>query len=287
VVEVIALFVPPFHVHLDVIVLAAFLEAAYLWALARLRPASLPPGEPSASRRQVAWYTCGVATLAVATAWPMHDLAEGYLLSVHMVQHLLISLVVPPMLLLGLPPWLLRWLLSPAPLRWVVGHLARPFVAFVLFNFVIVVTHWPVLVDLMLRHHALHFVGHAALFGSAALMWWPVIDPLPEMPGLSHPGRMLYLFLQSIVPTVPASFLTFGSAPMYQFYAQVPRIWGLSALTDQTIAGLIMKLVGGFILWAVIAVTFFRWFREEQATGWDALKFRDVEREIRTELTRR
>jgi putative membrane protein len=283
----IALFVPPFHVHLDVLLVTALLEGVYLWALARLRPQGIQGGEPAISRRQIAWYTAGVATLFVAAAWPMHDLAESYLLSVHMVQHLLISLVVPPMLLLGLPPWLLRKIIAPAPLRWAARHLTRPFVALVLFNFVIVVTHWPVLVDMMLRHHALHFAGHAALFGSATLMWWPVVDPLPETPGLSHPGKMLYLFLQSIVPTVPASFLTFGSTPLYPFYAEAPRIWGLSALTDQTVAGLIMKLAGGFILWTVIAVVFFRWYGEEQATGWDSLKWRDVEREIRSELTRR
>jgi putative membrane protein len=281
------MFLPPFHVHLDVLLVAGALEGIYLWALARFRPPGVTASELAASRRQVTWYTAGVATLFVATAWPMHDLSERYLLSAHMVQHLLISLVAPPMLLLGLPDWLLRRVLSPAPLRWMVQHLARPFVAFVLFNFVIVITHWPVVVDLMLRHHVMHFVGHAVLFGTATLMWWPVVDPLPEAPGLSHPGKMLYLFLQSIVPTVPASFLTFGSAPLYRFYAEVPRIWGLSVMNDQTIAGLIMKLAGGLILWIVIAVVFFRWYGEEQRTGWDALKWRDVEREIRTELTKR
>jgi putative membrane protein len=279
----IGLFLPPFHIHLDVLLLAGVLEGVYLWAMTRLRP----PGVPAASRRQVAWYTTGVLTLLVATAWPMHDLSERYLLSAHMVQHLLISLVAPPMLLLGTPDWLLRRALSPAPLRWAVGHLARPFAAFVLFNFVIVITHWPVLVDLMLRQHFLHFLGHVALFGTATLMWWPVVDPLPETPRLSPPGKMLYLFLQSIVPTVPASFLTFGSAPLYRFYAEAPRIWGVSVMSDQTVAGLIMKLVGGLILWVVIAVVFFRWYGEESQPGWDALKWRDVEQEIRTELTKR
>jgi putative membrane protein len=281
------LFLPSFHVHLDVLLLVAVLQGGYLWALARLRPPGLASDEPGASRRQVAWYTTGVATLLVAAAWPVHDLGERYLLSAHMVQHLMISLLVPPMLLLGLPAWLLRRMVALAPLRWVTRHLTRPFVALVLFNFVIVVTHWPVLVDLMLRQHALHLAGHAVLFGAATLMWWPVVDPLPETPGLSHPGKMLYLFLQSIVPTVPASFLTFGSAPLYRFYAEAPRIWGLSVMNDQTIAGLIMKLVGGLVIWVVIAVVFFRWYGEEQQIGWDALKWRDVEREIRTELTKR
>jgi putative membrane protein len=278
--------IPPFHLHLDVLLVVTVLEGGYLWAIRRLGPRDLPAGEPAASRRQVAWFTTGVLTILLASEWPIHDLSERYLFSVHMVQHTLISLVAPPMLLLGMPAWLLRKLLSPRPVYAVLRRLTRPLIALVLFNGVIVLTHWPALVNAMLEHHMLHLVGHTVLFGSATLMWWPVVSPLPEMPTLSYPGRMLYLFLQSIVPTVPASFLTFGSKPLYSFYEHAPRIWGWSALTDQTVAGLIMKLVGGLILWSVIGFVFFKWYLVEQREGWDELQFRDVEREIRSELSR-
>jgi putative membrane protein len=291
---------PPWNLHADVLAIAFALEGSYLWAVARLspKPAAIVAGngngspaaagsEPATSRRQIVWFTSGVLVFLVASSWPIHDLAEKYLFSVHMFQHMLISLVVPPMLLLGLPPWLLRKILSPPPLNWIVRNLARPFIALVLFNTVIVVTHWPLWVNFTLEHHPYHLLAHVILFGSATLMWWPVVAPLPEMPGLSYPGRMLYLFLQSIVPTVPASFLTFGSTPLYSFYAHAPRFWSVSVLTDQRIAGLIMKLGGGAILWGVIAYVFFRWFLVEQTEGWDALEWRDVEREIRSELTKR
>jgi hypothetical protein len=69
-------------------------------------------------------------------------------------------------------------------------------------------------------------------------------------------------------------------------YAAFPRIWGIDPLTDQLIAGLVMKLVGGAILWTVIAIIFFHWGREESSEGWDALKFRNVEREIRAGMSR-
>jgi putative membrane protein len=283
---------PAFAVHPDVIAVAVLMEGTYLWALARLAPRSpwpdgSPGSEPPASRRQRTWFTLGVVLFLVATEWPIHDLSEHYLFSVHMFQHMLISLVVPPMLLLGVPPWLMRKVVSPAPVNWVIRNFARPFVALVLFNAVIVITHWPLWVNLTLEHHALHFLSHAILFGAATLMWWPVVAPLPEMPGLSYPGKMLYLFLQSIVPTVPASFLTFGSTPLYSFYKSAPRIWGVSVLSDQRVAGLIMKLGGGAILWGVIAYMFFHWFREEQTEGWDALEWRDVERDVRSEMSRR
>ncbi len=97
---------------------------------------------------------------------------------------------------------------------------------------------------------------------------------------------MLYLFLQSLAPTIPASFLTFGDHPLYPVYATFPRIWGISALTDQLVAGLLMKLVGGAILWGFIAVVFFRWHDREQRDGWDPLSYRDVEREIRAGMSR-
>jgi putative membrane protein len=277
---------PPFHVHLDVLAVVLVLEGAYLWAVLRVGPRVLPPGQPPVSRRQLVWFTGGAAMLLVASEWPIHDLSERYLFSVHMVQHTLISLVAPPMLLLGIPAWLLRRIIAPRPIHVVLGQLTRPFIALVLFNGVIVVTHWPLVVNGMLEHHALHLAGHIVLFGTATLMWWPVISPLPEMPTLSYPGRMVYLFLQSLVPTVPASFLTFGSSPLYSFYERAPRIWGWSAVTDQTIAGLIMKLIGGLILWSVIAVLFFKWYQVEQREGWDELQWRDVERDIRTEMSR-
>lgn len=99
--------------------------------------------------------------------------------------------------------------------------------------------------------------------------------------------RMVYLFLQSLLPTIPASFLTFGTTPLYVFYATAPRVWGISALTDQLIAGLIMKLVGGAILWTAIGIVFFRWWRMEQRTGFDDLQWSATDREIRSGMSRR
>jgi len=106
---------------------------------------------------------------------------------------------------------------------------------------------------------------------SALVMWWPIVSPLPEMPPLNPPGQMLYLFLQSLTPTIPASFLTFGHSMLYPIYATFPRIWGIGPLTDQLISGLIMKLVGSAILWIVIGCVFFRWANREQQQDWDEL----------------
>ena len=270
-----------FHAHPDVWALVIALSSGYALALRFLAPGRAPVGRPPASVRQQLAFFAGVATLWIGADWPIHDISEGYLFSVHMVQHLLFTFVAPPLLLLGMPPWLLRAVLPKGRGMAIVRFFTRPLVALLLFNAVIAITHWPSLVDLSLRVELVHFAIHSVLFVTATLMWWPVVAPLPELARLSPPAKMLYLFLQSILPTVPASFLTFASTPIYRFYASVPRVWSwLDVVTDQRIAGLIMKLGGGLLLWSVIAFLFFRWSRAEEGEGEPELSWDDFEREL-------
>lgn len=276
------------HAHPDVWLLVLALLGGYLAALRLLGPRHVAAGEPAAPRRQVALFCAGVLTLWVAADWPMHDLSEDYWYSSHMVQHLLLSLVAAPLMLLGTPAWMLRALLRPRALMAAARVVTRPLPALAIFNAVLVFTHWPVIVTAAVRSEAAHFATHSLLFLAALIMWTPVASPLLELPRLSYPGRMLYLFLQSLVPTVPASFLTFGSQPLYHIYESAPRLYGVSALADQRVAGLIMKIVGGLLLWGVIAALFFRWYSVEQAEGVDVIEWHDVDRALnRTGLPRR
>ena len=164
-------------------------------------------------------------------------------------------------------------------------RLTRPVPATIVFNAVLVTTHWPALLDIALHHQVVHIATHIALFGAATILWWPVVSPLPELPRLSYPAQMIYLFVQTIIPTVPASFLTFASSPLYHYYTTVPRVFGISALDDTRISGLIMKLGMGATLWSIIAVLFFRWSsKEERPERPDVLEWQAVERELnRTE----
>lgn len=268
------------HPHPDVWLLVVVLGGGYIFALRRLGPRHVPAGGRPATGAQMVAFGGGLLTLWLGADWPLHDLGEGYLYSVHMSQHLLFTLVAPPLLLLGTPAWLARELLRPPRLFAVVSRLARPVPALIVFNALIVVTHWPAFVDFTLRSEVSHFAAHTAIFGSALLMWCPVAAPLPELRPLSPPAQMLYLFLQSIVPTVPASFLVFAERPIYRFYETVPRLWGLSAGEDQRIGGLLMKLGGGVLLWAIIAVIFFRWHAEEESNDRSARRWRALEREL-------
>ena len=158
--------------------------------------------------------------------------------------------------------------------------LLHPLVAFGVFNFLLVITHLPFVVDYALREHWFHFVVHAGLVGSAMIMWWLVVGGIPELPRLTYPYQMAYLFVQSILPAVIASFITFSETAVYDFYEAAPRIWHISAVEDQQMAGGIMKMTGTLILWSFIGVAFFRWYAMEEAEA-QGPAWSEVEEELR------
>jgi putative membrane protein len=274
---------PAWHPHPTVWLVLGGIWVAYLVAVRRHRTAV---GEPADRRRRTTLFSVGMACLWLGADWPVHDLAEGYLYSVHMAQHLLFTLVAPPLLISGMPAWMWRDILRPRWLFLAFRFLTRPIVALILFNGLLLFTHWPEVVEASVGSELTHFTLHVLLFGAAIVVWWPVMSPLVELPALTPPAQMMYLFAQSLAPTIPASFLTFGHTLLYPVYGTFPRIWGISALNDQLIAGLLMKLVGGFILWGFVATIFFRWYAREERDGWDALALRHVERELRSKVPR-
>ena len=269
---------PAWHLHPDVWAVFIALAVGWSWATRKW-------GRPTA-RQTAAWWT-GLGLMLVFSQWPIHDLAEDRLFSVHMTQHLVFSLVAVPMMLMGTPSAVLRRALDPV--RNLLRRFARPLVATLLFNAVVVLTHIPSVVTITVQSEPLHFFAHFVLVASAIVMWLVALSPLPEFPRLGDPSRMVYLFGQSIVPTVPASFLTFAAAPLYAVYAQAPRIWGITATTDQQLAGAVMKIGGGVVLWGTIIVMFFRWSKAQEryrtahpgkAADFEELTWADVEREL-------
>ena len=269
------------HAHPTVWLVMAGSAFAYALMLTRVGPRRVAAGEAIVTRRQLWFFASGLAVLWVFSDWPIHDLSERYLFSVHMVQHLGYTLIAPPLLILGMPHWALRWLLDGRALGRLVKQVARPIPAAVIYNVVFAFTHIPAVVDRAVPSEPLHFCLHLAIFTTAVNMWFPVLNPIPGYPRLGNPARMVYLFIQSILPTVPAAFLTLGDGVVYHFYATVPHPW-ISAIDDQQLAGAIMKVYGGLILWGCIIVMFFRWYAESQPSkkGDDVLRWDDVEREL-------
>lgn len=251
---------------------------AWAWAVRKW-------GRPT-TRQSVAWWA-GYLLLFVFSMWPVHDLAEERLFSVHMTQHLVFSLVAIPLMLVGTPTPVLRRVV--APVAGLLRKLTHPLGATLLFNAIIVLTHIPLVVTATVQSEPLHLFAHLILVGAAIVMWLVALSPLPEVPRLGDPSRMVYLFGQSIVPTVPASFLTFAAAPLYAVYANAPRIWGITATADQQLAGAVMKIGGGIVLWGTIVVMFFRWSRAQERyraehpgvpADHEQLTWADVEREM-------
>lgn len=265
--------------HPEVWLLVASVAGAYWYGVRRI---GRRVGE-RASARHLVCFGAALAILWAASDWPVHDVAENRLYSVHMIQHLLLSLVMPALFLMAVPTWLARLVIGDGTFYGAVRTATRPVLAAVLFNAVVVLSHWPVVVNASVEVGALHYGVHLLLVTTAVIMWMPVCGPLPEL-RLSAPAQMIYLFLQSIIPTVPAAWLTFAEGAVYSSYDHLPRMWGVSVANDQQMAGLIMKIVGGFYLWGIITVKFFRWSASERdhvpGSTPAVLTWAEVEREL-------
>lgn len=205
----------------------------------------------------------GLAVLLVSLDGPIHDLSDYYLFWVHMAQHLLLTLVLPPLLIAGTPGWLLSPLLRRAPVRAAARLLTHPVAAGLLFTVTIAVWHTTQAYDLMMRDHDVHVLTHLLFMVTAVIMWWPVMSPSPEVPPLGLGLRMLYLFLVSIPMQIVAAIITLADSVLYVWYAAAPRTWGLSALDDQKIGGLLMWIPGNLYMFCAIGVVFFIWAKQE------------------------
>jgi putative membrane protein len=166
-------------------------------------------------------------------------------------------------MLLGMPDWLLRPALRVPGVLPVMRVLTRPIPALILFNVVFAVYHVPLYYNAVVSDHNLHIAAHLLFIVLAMITWWPILSPLPELPPLHYPLRMLYVFGQTFSGFIVGSFITNSRTLLYPFYADAPRVWGLSPMDDQKIGGLTMWVVGGTYLLLVFSAIFFAWARAE------------------------
>lgn len=247
-----------FQWHPEVWLLVGSLTVLYVWAAKVVGPKAVPAGQPVLTGRNKAAFGAGMVLLWLASDWPMHDIGEEYLYVVHMVQHTILTLVVPPLALLATPRWLADLVLGSGRVRRIIRTAARPVVAGVAFNVATMAVHWPALVNASVENGPLHYVVHVGLVFTAFMMWMPVCGPIEEW-RMTPPAQMVYLFLMSIVPTVPGGWLTFAENAVYSAYDIPERAFGLTVQQDQQAAGVFMKLAAGGELWAIITAMFFVW----------------------------
>jgi putative membrane protein len=219
----------------------------------------------------------------------MHDIAEEYLYSVHMFQHMALTYFMPPLVVLATPEWFIRTLIGNGAVYRAVRFLGHPVRAALLFNVGVMISHVPGVVNASVSNGPLHYFVHVLLVVTSILMWLPVCGPLPEL-HISPMSKMIYLFMNSVVATVPAAWLTFAEGVVYKQYNTPVRVWGVTVSNDQQMAGAIMKLGGSIFLWTIIVVMFLRHFvrtfRAENSRDYvrpeEALTTADVERVFST-----
>ncbi len=262
--------------HPEAVLACSLLLMLYWYAVSVLRPRVSDAGR--VRRWQVALFLLGVWSIYIASSSPLDELSDR-LVSAHMAQHVVFTTVTPPLIIGGVPGWLWAWMLRGSRLEGVARRLWHPLAALGLFNAILLLTHLPPVVDLQVRRDDFHFFAHVLLLAGGLVMWWPVLSPLPGF-RLSYPMQMAYLFVQSLLPSVLASFLTFSDRLLYPVYAEGEPLWALSPVHDQQIGGLVMKLGPALVLWAFIGVAFFRWYGEmearERGPSWE-----EVEAELR------
>ena len=250
------------HGHPDALIGLALLQGAYLLGVGPLRERYRL--SDSVEPRQIATFTAGVFVIFIALLSPIHVLSDNYLFSVHMTQHVLLTLVAPPLLILGTPDWLIRPLLRPNLVFRGARLATHPIIAFALFNIMFSLWHIPSLYATSVGNHWVHVGEHLLFMATAVLMWWPIGSMMPELPRLAYPLQLIYLFALSVAQIIVFAIITFAEEPLYEFYVNAPRVLNISPLLDQQLGAIIMKVGGGMLFLTLLIIVFFRWFNQEE-----------------------
>ena len=234
-------------------------------------------------------FLCGLAVYYLANGGPL-DLLGHLMFSAHMISMAFAYMVAPPLLLLGVPVWMIRplWynrITGPA-LRW----LTRPIVTLLSFNTLFSFYHMPAIHDAIMLNYTIHTIYFLVLLLAALMMWWPIISPLPEENRLTELRKMALLFADGVLLTPACALIIFADVPLYAVYND-PVTWAkalgycvpagsqlilenfqgpqffalLSPLEDQQLGGVIMKLIQELTYGAALAYIFFRWYSRERA----------------------
>jgi putative membrane protein len=242
-------------IHLEVVAGAGLLAGAWTgaWLARRERPR---PGE-------IAALAIALVALLVMLNGPVHELSDRYLFSAHMLQHLVLTLVVPPLLLAASPGWMIDALLRPAPVLRLARTFTRPLPALATYAVVMIGWHLPGAYGLALEVHAWHIVQHLTMMAAAALAWWPVLARSRRAPRLPYAAQILYLFAFGVPMSAVAAMITGADRLLYPFYAAAPPVVAWSPLVDQRLGGVLMWVPAGLVPLVAFTVVFFRWAAAE------------------------
>jgi cytochrome c oxidase assembly factor CtaG len=250
----------PAHLHWTFSVPILVPIAAYAWFyLRRFHQVRRSSGPRGASARHLAAFVGSIIVVLIALVSPLDRLGEDYLFSAHMVQHLLLGDIAPLLVLLALSRVIMRPLTRRLQgVERALGPLAHPACALVLWLALIYFWHIPALYDAALNHSAIHAIQHVSFFTAGLLVWWPLIQPVPMRNRLTGMWTFGYIGAAKLGLASLGMYLTWTSTVAYTYYEHVPRIWGLSAISDENVGGAIMMVEQSLLLVSVLAVLFGR-----------------------------
>ena len=241
---------------------AVFVLSLYLIAVGPARKRYFKA--PEVKNSQIICFILAIITILIAQVSPLDALSDEYLFSAHMAQHMLLTAVAAPLLLLGLPDWMLQPFLKHPRIKRTLAFLTYPIFAFLIFNLNFLIWHFPTFYEATLENEIIHFIEHMLFLVTALLFWWPIFSPSSELPRLSYPYQVLYLFLAAVPSTILGALIIFSPTILYETYLNAPRITILDPMTDQQIAGVLMAMVESMIYLGVLSVVFFNWLNQEE-----------------------
>lgn len=272
----------------DIIVLCAILIIGY-YALIKVFVKDIPGSEPVSIKQQVL-FILGVLVIYIGKGSPVYLLGH-ILFSIHMVEMTFVYLLAPPLLIMGIPHWAYESMLKPKVIRGIFTFLTRPVITLLLFNALFTFYHFPMIFDFIMASKELKALSTLALFFAAILMWWPILNPLPDNKQLSDLRKVGYIILNGILLTPACAYLFLSSTELYQSYNN-PNIWAtmmgyclptnstidmsllvdsyfgfFPPLQDQKFAGVLMKVLQEVIYVTFLIVVFVRWVQKEKKTS--------------------
>ena len=222
----------------------------------------LARGAADAERKHTVYLLAGLFTVWLALETPIDTISDYYLDSVHMLQHVLLAFVAPPLMLLGLSAAMAGSLLRVPGLRAITEPIPAQLIAAV----VMIAWHIPTLYDATLANESLHILEHVMFIGSGLVLYWPIVQATSAHARweMSAGAKLVYMLLATLPQDGVALVLIFSRVPFYDFYTHAPRLLeGFTALIDQTIAGAVLMIFGKVTLGIAAGVVFFRWFGAE------------------------
>lgn len=239
------------------------------------------------TRKQKAYFVLGIALLYVCQGSPI-DLLGHLIFSAHMVQMAILNLLVPQLLILGIPNWLFERLFQIRPVKAAVTFLTKPLVALVLFNGLFSLYHIPFIFDLVKSNALYHAVMTTAIFIAAWMMWWPLVNKMSEWQSLTGLKKIGYIFADGVLLTPACALIIFAGKPLYATYYD-PQMWmeslalcvpagtlasldltgpemffSIPLLQDQQLGGILMKIIQEIVYGTVLFFVFMEWYRKEQ-----------------------